>query len=162
MFSSAELNAACLKTQPGSYACRAFRRYLTDAGSTPSNGGAGRGDERSPGSPEGRWQPRARPARPEPPALQRGWRRLRRSELCVVTHFPAVFLHSDRGPSRTSITLRLTGFSISYCSRCRNAFHIPTHAHGTVLHTRARKTHRPQEGEELEQQGSLPICRKFS
>ena len=49
----------------------------------------------------------------------------------ALTHFPAVFLHSDRGPSRTGRTAEHGG-SISYRCHCKNAFN--THMH-TVLRT---------------------------
>lgn len=42
----------------------------------------------------------------------------------ALTHFPAAFLHSDRGPGRTSVTSQPTGFSISCCFDWKNVFSI--------------------------------------
>lgn len=140
LFSSAELNAACLKTQPGSYTCRASHRYLRGAETLPEMG-AQSGGTNALGT-----APRSLPVLPVPPALRQGWRRLRCSERCAVTHFPAVFLHSDRGPSRTSITLQLAGFSISYCSTGRMRLAFP-HAHTARCDTHAHvKRTNPRRG----------------
>lgn len=70
MFSSAELNAACLKTQPGSYTCRASHRYLTGAETLPEMG-AQSGGTNALGT-----APRSLPMFLVPPALRQGWRRL--------------------------------------------------------------------------------------
>lgn len=68
------------------------------------------------------------------------------SERCAVTHFPAVFLHSDRGPSRTSRTSQLAGFSISYCSTGRMRLAFP-HAHTARCDTHAHvKRTNPRRG----------------
>lgn len=74
--------------------------------------------------------------------------------LLALTHFPAVFLHSDRGPSRTSVTSQPTGFSISYSFDWKNAFRIYTQA-GTALPTSVCKTHRSQEQKELERRQKI-------
>lgn len=84
--------------------------------------------------------------------------------LLALTHFPAVFLRSDRGPSRTSVTSQPTGFSISYCFDWKNVFSTSMQARTNMaLHLNVCKTHKSQEERELEQQQKNPvlICRLF-
>lgn len=75
----------------------------------------------------------------------------------ALTHFPAVFLHSDRGPSRTSVTSQPTGFSISYCFHWKNVLSVYTQAYTSVaLHINVGKPHKSQgKNKELEQ--TIPL-----
>lgn len=84
--------------------------------------------------------------------------------LPALTHFPAVFLRSDRGPSRTSVTSQPTGFSISYCFDWKNVFSTHMQAHASMaLPINVHKKRKSQAEKELEQQQKNPvlICRIF-